>query len=150
MKPNQNGEEKLRELKTFHIDGAGARPDGTGSAIAWVREDRDIVRVRQVDGLTNNGAEYRALIAVLKYVLPRSRVLVKTDSQLLAYQFCGDYAVRDKELARLLSEAQEVIWEKALRVTVKWILREENLAGRYLEQLKQHRMYVQSPVREDE
>jgi len=32
--------------KLFHIDGAGARPDGTGSGFAWVRLDRDEERVR--------------------------------------------------------------------------------------------------------
>jgi ribonuclease HI len=128
-------------VKVFYVDGAGARPDGTGSAFAWIREGTDIVRVKQINGLTSNQAEYRGLIAVLRYVSHRSQVMIFTDSQLVAEQFAGRYAVRDKELARLLSEAQEIIWEKALDVRVKWIPREENLVGKYLEELKKHHQY---------
>jgi hypothetical protein len=31
--------------KTFYIDGAGAKPDGTGSGFGWVRADTDETRV---------------------------------------------------------------------------------------------------------
>jgi ribonuclease HI len=124
-----------RELlhKRFHIDGAGSRPDGTGSGFAWVRLDRDEERVRWMDGLTNNQAEYRGLIAVLKYLLPSSSAWIHTDSQLVCEQFNDRWAVHDPDLRVLLQKARDLIESKELSVQVRWIPREENLAGKLLD-----------------
>jgi ribonuclease HI len=121
------------KLKRFHIDGAGARPNGSGSGYAWIRLGTEIQRIKRVDGLTNNQAEYRALLAVLGYVARESHLVISTDSQLVCEQFCGRYAVRDPKLKALLSQARQIITEKDLTVEVKWISREQNFAGRLLE-----------------
>jgi ribonuclease HI len=121
------------EMKTFHIDGAGPRPDGTGSGFAWVRLDRDEERVRRVDGLTNNQAEYRGLIAVLKYLSPGSSARIHSDSQLVCEQFNDRWAVHDPDLRALLQKARDLIESKELSVQVRWIPREENLAGKLLD-----------------
>ncbi len=122
-------------LKSFFIDGAGARPDGHGSGFAWVRVDRDAQLVQRVDGLTNNVAEYRALIAVLKYLASGSTAVIRSDSQLVVQQFNGVWAVRDPHLVTLLSKARDLIEKKGLDITLRWIPRGENLAGKLLDRL---------------
>ncbi len=119
-------------VSVFHIDGAGSRPDGTGSGFAWICLDSGRQRVKRVDGLTNNEAEYRALISVLRNEAPGSRALIYTDSQLLYGQFSGQYAVRVSRLGDLLSWARELIREQELEVELRWIPRERNLAGKLL------------------
>jgi|ERR1019366_3905761 ribonuclease HI len=120
-------------LKVFHVDGAGARPDGTGSGFAWVRIGTEKQRVKRVDGLTNNEAEYRALLAVLKYLAEGSRARIFTDSQLVCEQFNGRWAVNDPKLIDLLSRARDLIENKSLHVEVAWIPRGQNEAGKLLE-----------------
>jgi ribonuclease HI len=121
------------QIKVFHIDGAGARPDGTGSGFGWVRLGTDKQRVRWVDGLTNNQAEYRGLISVLEYLAVGSCALIRTDSQLLCEQFNHRWAVNDPQLLGLLSDARDLIGEKELDIEVRWIPREENVAGKLLD-----------------
>ena len=83
-------------MKTFHIDGAGAGPDGLNSGYAFVYLGTGIQRVRRNDGMTNNQAEYSGLIAVLKYVAAGSQVSIYTDSELVCKQFSGQYATRSQ------------------------------------------------------
>jgi ribonuclease HI len=120
-------------VKKFHVDGAGARPDGTGSGLAWVRIGTEKCRVKLIDGLSNNQAEYRALIDVLKYVAQGSSVCIKTDSLLVVEQFRGRWAVNDPILKGLLAEARNLVQAKKLEVEVEWIPRERNLAGKILD-----------------
>jgi ribonuclease HI len=128
-------------LKVFHIDGAGVRPDGTGSGYAWVRLDKkDVHRIRWADGLTNNQAEYSALISVLRYVRPESCAIIWTDSQLVTEQFRGRWAVNNPDLIELLCTARELISQKSLHIEVKWIPRLQNKAGLLLERTKQNEM----------
>jgi ribonuclease HI len=58
---------------------------------------------------------------------------VFSDSQLLVNQFSGEWAVRDPSLARLLRRIHEIIEERQLKLTLSWIPREQNLAGKLLE-----------------
>jgi ribonuclease HI len=84
--------------KIFYVDGAGRDVHGKGSGFAWVRKDKEKQRVRWIDGLTNNQAEYWALIDVLRYLACGSRAVIFTDSQLVAYQFSGEYRVHNSQL----------------------------------------------------
>jgi ribonuclease HI len=120
-------------VKLFHIDGAGQRPDGRGSGYAWVRLGTDKQRIQRVHGWTNNEAEYRALLSVLKYLADGSRAKIFTDSQLVCQQFNGRWAVNDPKLIPLLSRARDLIENKSLQVEVAWIPRGQNEAGKLLE-----------------
>ena len=128
---NETG--KLASFKEFHIDGAGPRPDGTGSGFAWVRLDREEQRVTWVDQLTSNQAEYKALISVLKYLACDSNTRIYTDSQLVCEQFNDRWAVHDPDLHDLLQKARDIIEEKDLEIQVRWIPRQQNLAGKLLD-----------------
>ena len=68
MKSKLIGKRGMRPPIIFHTDGSGARPDRKGSAIAWFREDTGEECVEAVDGLTNNQAEYRAIVSALQSV----------------------------------------------------------------------------------
>ena len=120
-----------KTIKMF-FDGAGCRPNGEGSGYAWICPDSNERSVRHVPGLTNNQAEYRGFLAALEHV-PADRVVeIFSDSQLICSQFSGQYRVRDEALQELLSEVRAVIASKSLKVTLNWVPRSRNLAGKLL------------------
>jgi ribonuclease HI len=91
--------------------------------------------VNRIDGLTSNQAEYRALLSGVKNLREGSRASVFSDSQLMCEQFNGRYRVRDLHLQKLLARVQQVIAERRLTVTLAWVPREQNLAGKLLDGL---------------
>ena len=113
-------------------DGAGARPDGTGSGFAWIREDMAEKQVHKQDGLTNNEAEYLALRSALQALPGGTSAAVLTDSQLICCQFNGQYKVTNSKLAALLAEIRELIINQDLTVEVSWVPRQQNLAGKLI------------------
>jgi ribonuclease HI len=95
----------------LRTDGASRGNPGPAAA-GVVIEDEDgqlIARGRRVLGrMTNNQAEYRALLLGLK-ALERYRpsaVTVYLDSELVVNQMTGRYRVRDESLRPLYDEAQ--------------------------------------------
>jgi len=125
-------DQKEANLLTVFLDGAGSRPDGTGSGFAWICPTTKEKRIERVPALTNNQAEYRAFIAALTALPDGARADLFSDSQVLCCQFDGTYKVRDPDLASLLSHAQSLIREKKLNVTLQWVPRAQNLAGKLL------------------
>lgn len=70
---------KAKTIRVF-TDGAGQRPDGRASGVAWLREDTGEKHTERIDGLTNNVAEYRAVISALKQLPSGSHVELLSDS----------------------------------------------------------------------
>jgi len=120
-----------KQIRIF-TDGAGKRPDGKGSGIAWIREDTKERVVERIDGLSNNDAEYRAVISALKRLPNGSHVEILADSLLVVSQTKGEYRICDPKLVRLASELKTVVERKRLHFTITWIPREDNLAGKLL------------------
>jgi ribonuclease HI len=112
----------------IHIDGSGARPDGKGSGFAWIQPQSGKSEVIQKDHLTNNQAEYNALLAALVALPAKSTALIWTDSQIVSEQFNGRYQVHDSVLRELLTDIKRLIRRNSLNVSVKWIPRRANLA----------------------
>jgi ribonuclease HI len=129
---NQHSQEHDDESISVHCDGAGCRPDGKGSGFGWIQPKTRQQHVERIDGLTNNQAEYRALISALNAIPDGSTAHILTDSQLMWSQFIGAYNVRDPELAELLSQVRTLIKEKKLTIVLQWVPRERNLAGKLL------------------
>ena len=125
---------RTAESKTIKLffDGAGCRPNGEGSGFAWICPDSNEKLVQRVPGLTNNQAEYRGFLAALEHVSADRVVEVFSDSQLICSQFSGQYRVRDEALQKLLAEVRALIARKSLRVTLNWVPRSRNLAGKLL------------------
>jgi len=120
-----------KTIKMF-FDGAGCRPNGEGSGFAWICPDSNEKLVQRVPGLTNNQAEYKGFLAALEHVPADRAVEIFSDSQLICSQFSGHYRVRDEALQELLSEVRALIASKSLRVTLNWVPRSRNLAGKLL------------------
>jgi ribonuclease HI len=116
----------------IYTDGSGMRPDGKGSAIAWIRKDTGEKRVEPKDGLTNNEAEYGAVLSAIKHVPKFSEVEVLSDSELVCCQFAGKWKIADPSLIELLSQIREEIKRKELKVELTWIPRRENRAGKMI------------------
>jgi len=60
--------------------------------------------------VTNNQAEYQALLAALRRAraLRAKSITVRSDSQLLVRQFLGEYRVKDEKLKPLLAQARRL------------------------------------------
>jgi ribonuclease HI len=134
MKKGNQSKRSMARSKPVRIftDGAGARPDGKGSGFAWIREDTGEKQIQREDGLTNNRAEYRALLSAVEALPKGANVEVLTDSDLVANQFNKRYKVLDPMLAELLAKIRKLIASKKLDVTVAWVPRQANLAGKLL------------------
>lgn len=120
------------DAQKIYFDGSGCRPDGSGSGFAWVNTTTNERKIERVPGLTNNQAEYQAFIAALAALSDRSHAELFSDSQLLCCQFADQYEVRDPDLEDLLRQARSLIRKRNLIVTVQWVPRARNLAGKLL------------------
>jgi ribonuclease HI len=136
MKSGSIGNLETQQPIIFYTDGSGARPDGKGSAIAWTRVDTGEEHFESIDGLTNNQAEYRAIISALESVPTRSTVRILSDSQLVTYQILGKYRVNEEDLSELRNRVNQAIIARDLKATFEWIPRGQNRADKLLQRKK--------------
>ena len=116
----------------IYTDGAGSGPDGKGSGFAWLNTSTRQKHIESIPDLTNNQAEYRAVISALKSIRNASTVKIITDSLLVVSQLRGEYRIRDSKLETLASEVKTIVEQKQLTATFLWVRRSENLAGKLL------------------
>lgn len=113
-----------------YIDGASkGNPGKAGIGIVITTpEGGTVTRIKEFIGIaTNNQAEYRALIAALRAAagLGKTRLLVNTDSLLLANQMNGKWKVKHPGIVPLFREAKKAA--KLLeRVSICHLPRERN------------------------
>jgi len=69
---------------------------------------------------TNNQAEYRALIALLKRLPFDVRAVVKLDSRLVVHQVGGRWKINDDELRCLCAKAKRLLAQRP-KVTLEWV-----------------------------
>jgi ribonuclease HI len=135
MKPVQQEmfetEKHQQSIRVF-TDGSGARLDGKGSGYAFICPDTGEKQVIPENGLTNNQAEYKAVILALESVSKGSIIEISLDSQVICAQLNGQFRVRDPKLTELLQLVREIVARKNLNVKFVWIPRAENLAGKLL------------------
>ncbi|MEN3034868.1 MAG: ribonuclease HI [Candidatus Methanosuratincola sp.] len=80
------------------------------------------------DDVSNNVAEYHALIRGLEHLLSigyDGEVEIRGDSQLVVNQLSGKYAVRARRIVDLHRRAEDLL-RRFSKATLKWIPREEN------------------------
>jgi ribonuclease HI len=80
------------------------------------------------DDVSNNVAEYHALIRGLEHLLSigyGGEVEIRGDSQLVINQLSGKYAVRARRLVALHRRAEDLL-KRFSKATLKWVPREEN------------------------
>jgi ribonuclease HI len=112
----------------IYVDGAGQQPDGKGSGYAFLNQTTGKTGVKWVDGLTNNEAEYRAVRYALCNIPRWANAEILSDSQLVVNQFNRQWAINDPKLRKCVKGCWEIVEMHRLRVTLKWVPREQNLA----------------------
>jgi probable phosphoglycerate mutase len=98
---------------TASIDGGSrGNPGPAGYGVRIEQADGTIVELKEFLGTqTNNVAEYRALLAALRWAAGHgvSPLLVRSDSELLVRQMRGEYRVKNAGLQPLYEEAQSLM-----------------------------------------
>ena len=114
----------------LYVDGSCSGNPGEGGAGVVIKDERGgiVSRIKKYLGpVTNNIAEYQALIAGLKEAqrLGMREVEVCLDSELVVNQVNGVYRVRDAKLKTLEGEVRRRLGHFACWV-IRYIPREEN------------------------
>lgn len=115
----------------IHTDGA-SRGNPGAAAFAYIiapEHGEPIEEAGCIGKLTNNQAEYTALIRALEHALElgaHHHLLVHSDSELLVKQMNGEYKVKNEELRGLFQQAQELKKQFTGGVTIRHVRREEN------------------------
>jgi ribonuclease HI len=119
---------------TVYADGlCEPNPNGIG-CWGWVAFDAEGRRVAygsgcagSGEGMTNNVAEFRAIIEALRWIQtnePETQVELLSDSQIAVRQILGEYACHKAHLRELRDEALGLV--ARAKVKLRWIPREQN------------------------
>jgi ribonuclease HI len=115
----------------IHTDGA-ARGNPGPAAFAYViaRDGEEPIEEAGCLGrMTNNQAEYTALVRALEHALevaPDSPVVLHSDSELMVKQMKGEYKVKNEDLRDLSQQARRLVARFPQGVTFKHVRREQN------------------------
>ncbi len=80
-------------------------------------------------GITNNQAEYKAIILALQDVTGED-IEILSDSELVVRQLSHDYSIKNDLLRKLALEIWKLCEDR--NVSIRWIPRNENKAGKFL------------------
>jgi ribonuclease HI len=110
------------------VDGSGGPNGGFGF---FVKETGESFYEKKPD-ITNNQAEYMAIISALKkFVGFDGEITIFSDSKNTVFQLNHEFAINNENLRLLARQAWELIG-KFPNITISWIPRKENLAGKML------------------
>jgi len=118
---------------TCYVDGSVQGNPGPGAVGVVIQDSTGKVLEawgEAIGHVTNNQAEYRALLAALERAraLRAKAVTVRSDSQLLVRQFLGEYRVKDEKLKLLLEKAQRLAHAFA-EFQIEHVPRDQNRAA---------------------
>lgn len=112
-------------MERIYVDGSG---DGR---FCWFNKTKNISKSYREKGISNNESEYLAVYNAL--VDNRAEEIeILSDSKLVVNQLNRKWHIKEDRLRKLFDKVQEVIRRKNIKLTIKWIKRENNLAGKYL------------------
>jgi ribonuclease HI len=84
------------------------------------------------EGITNNEAEYLAIITALNGVTDKdNHIIILSDSQLVVNQINHKYGINNQNLRKLASQVW-VLEKKFDKFELHWVRRSENKAGKML------------------
>jgi len=114
----------------IHTDGASrGNPGAAAYAYVIARDGAEDVEEGDCLGqMTNNQAEYTALVRALRHALELgadSRLLVHSDSELMVKQMKGEYRVKNEELRPLYEEARALV-RQFERFSIRTVPRAQN------------------------
>lgn len=118
-----------------YIDGAcRGNPGHSGIGVLIVDEDGNHLReiFEYIGEATNNQAEYKALLRLLKEVSSHpdfeqlKKLVVHSDSQLLVKQMIGEFKIKSKNIMKLHLDARQLLRQLSFQVEFCKIPREKN------------------------
>lgn len=110
------------------VDGSGGPSSGYGF---FVKETGESFYKKE-PGITNNQAEYMAIISVLKkFSGTTDEVVIYSDSKNTVLQLDHKYAINSDQLRSLAMEAWDLM-AKFPNLKIIWIPRNQNIAGKML------------------
>ena len=113
---------------SVYVDGSGGENSGYGF---FVKETGESFYEKKPD-ITNNQAEYLAIISALKkFESSNEEITIFSDSKNTVSQLNHDFAINNEQLRILAQEAWNII-AKFSNLTLVWVPRKENLAGKML------------------
>ena len=113
---------------SIFVDGSGGPNGGYGF---FVKETGKSFYEKKPE-ITNNQAEYMAIISALKKLVDvDDEITIFSDSKNTVNQLNHEFAINNEQLRNLAREAWEIIG-KFSNLTITWVPRKENLAGKML------------------
>jgi ribonuclease HI len=113
---------------SVYVDGSGGSNSGFGF---FVKETGESFYEKKPE-ITNNQAEYLAIILALKkYVDTNDEITIYSDSKNTVNQLNHEFAINNEKLRDLARESWIII-AKFSKLSIVWIPRKENLAGKML------------------
>ena len=113
---------------SVYVDGSGGSNGGFGF---FVKETGESFYKKKPD-ITNNQAEYLAIISALKkFVDTDNEIIIYSDSKNTVNQLNHEFAINNEKLRDLARESWLIIG-KFSNLSIIWIPRKENLAGKML------------------
>ncbi|CAD6526733.1 Ribonuclease H [metagenome] len=113
---------------SVYVDGSGGPNGGFGY---FVKETGESFYEKKPE-ITNNQAEYMAIITALKkFVDSTDDITIFSDSKNTISQLNHEFAINNEKLRELAREAWSLIG-KYSKITLLWVPRKENLAGKML------------------
>ncbi len=119
----------MSRLSIFTDGASKGNPGPAGIGVVVARADGTVMRevAEYIGELTNNAAEYRALIRGLREALDlgAGEVEISVDSELMARQLAGVYRVKSPNLQPLHAEAVELL-RGFSRISISHVRRDLN------------------------
>ena len=113
---------------SVYVDGSGGSDGGYGY---FVKETGESFYEKKPE-ITNNQAEYLAIISALKkFVDTDDEITIFSDSKNTVNQLNHEFAINNEKLRDLARESWLIIG-KFSNLSIVWIPRKENLAGKML------------------
>jgi ribonuclease HI len=113
---------------SVYVDGSGGENSGYGF---FVKETGESFYEKKPN-ITNNQAEYLAIIAVLKkFTNFDDEIQIFSDSKNTVNQLNHEFAINNEQLRELAQESWSIMG-KFSNLTINWVPRKENLAGKML------------------
>jgi ribonuclease HI len=119
----------MEKYATAWIDGGTKSNPGVGGSAFILDTGEKLIKenIKHPMKVTNNEAEYLALIKLLEYCIEHKieNILINTDSQLVANQINGLYQVRAENIKTLYEKAKNLI-SQLKNVKIRHISRKKN------------------------
>lgn len=112
---------------SVYVDGSGGPGGGYGY---YIKETGDSFYEKE-PGITNNQAEYMAIISALRRLDHSGPVAIYSDSKNTVNQLNHEFAINNDQLRDLAREAWKLMAEFP-DLAISWVPRAENLAGKML------------------